>query len=205
MSSPASFPPASRDPISSLGTHWRLIAGTMAAGMLLAWIFAAMQPKRYRASAVAAVAPLSEALSSTDLLRGVEVLEGRTVVATVAALAGTPATRQQVFQDQTGSSDTTIAAVVLPNTNLVRVDVEAGDPARAAEVANRVVSRLSAQTRAMYRLYGVTPVSPASSPSEPISPRVARTIMAGLLIGLAFGAAAAMAIEKFRRTPGPHG
>src|SRR5205814_2047215 len=82
---------------------------------------------------------------------------------------------------------------VLPNTNLLRIDVEGADPVAAARIANRIPAILAAQTRSMYKLYGVTTVSEATTPAAPVSPRIARAAIAGAIIGLVLGAAAAFA------------
>ncbi len=151
------------------------------------WVIASLQTKRYRASSIAAVSPLSEMLTATDLIRGVDTLERRVVVSSLAALAGAPVTRRQTR----ASSDYVISAAVLPNTNLVRIDVEGPDARRAAVIANEVPSVLAAQSRAMYRLYGVSLVSEATAPSRPATPRMERALAAGLLLGAFLGMVAA--------------
>lgn len=162
---------------------WKRVALTTIAVTLIAWSIGSLQPPRYRASALAAVAPLGQSLEPNELLRGVEVLERRTVVATIAALAATSVTRTQAAAD----SDYAIRAVVLPNTNLFRIDVEGADAAQTAMIANRVPNVLSAQTRAMYKYYGVTMVSPAAPPEAPYLPRPSRAIAAGLPLGILLG------------------
>ncbi len=190
-------PFASRDAYAAIGRHWKPVAAAAIAGMIVAWLFTALQPDRYRATLLAAVSPLGETLNATDVLRGVEVLEQRTVVATVAALASTPSTTRPATQPDTAGY--TIDASVVPNTNLVRIHVEGPDAARATAIANGLPAILSQHTRSMFKLYGVTPVSPATRPTEPVSSASARAILAGLLIGLVIGAAIAIGIDKSRR------
>lgn len=195
---------ASRDAYAAIGRHWKPVAAAAIAGMIVAWLFTALQRDRYRATLLAAVSPLGETLNATDVLRGVEVLEQRTVVATVAALASTPSTTRPATQPDTAGY--TIDASVVPNTNLVRIHVEGPDAARATAIANGLPAILSQHTRSMFKLYGVTPVSPATQPTEPVSSASARTILAGLLIGLVIGAAIAIGIDKSRHlsTTGIH-
>lgn len=172
--------------------NWKLIALITLVCAVAAWVLSAVQPKQYRASSIAAVAPLAESLPPHEVLRGVEVLERRTVVATIAALVSTPATRKLAGAD--GSYE--IDAAVLPNTNLFRIDVQGGDGARAANIANRLPEVLSTQARAMYKFYGVTMVSPATRPSAPFLPRTGRAVIAGLMIGLFLGLIAAYLAER---------
>lgn len=192
-SSPAPAGPAPGMPIpgGSLSRvarlNWRLIAAITVAVAGLAWIAAAMQPERYRASALAAIAPMGEGLQASEVLRGVEVLERRTVIATIAALAEMPSTRTRAAA--AGGYD--IRAAVLPNTSLFRVDVEGTNATEAAAIANRVPQIVGEQARAMFRYYGVTMVSPAVAPSSAFNPRPGRALLAGLLIGLFLGVLAA--------------
>lgn len=172
-------------------TNWKTIALITVAVAGLFWIIAAMQPDRYQASALAAIAPLADTLQANEVLRGVEVLERRTIVATVAALAATNTTRTQA-QAANGYD---IEAAVLPNTNLFHVNVVGDDAAQAAAIANRVPALLSAQTRAMYKYYGVTMVSPATTPKSPFLPRPGRALVSGLLIGLFLGLLTAYALQ----------
>lgn len=190
---PAS-PPARVRPAAAPIAHvmlrdWKRVLLTTIAVTAIAWSLAAMQPRRYRASVLASVAPITEALEPNELLRSVEVLERRTVVGTVAALATTPATRARIGV----ASGYRVEPAVLPNTNLFRVDVEGENAAQAAAIANRFPAVLNAQTRAMYKYYGVSLVSPAATPDAPFSPRTGRAVAAGFAIGLFLGLLAAFA------------
>jgi len=173
---------------------WKRIALIAIAATLFAWILASMQPPRYRASALAAVGPLTDTLQPNELLRGVEVLERRTVVSTIAALASTAGTRAGAA----AGSDYQIDASVVPDTHLFRVAVEGGDAARTAAIANRIPQLLGEQTRAMYKYYGVTMIAPAVTPTAPVGSGPQRPIAAGLAIGLVLGILAAYA--RHRRT-----
>jgi hypothetical protein len=177
---------------SAVARHWKVAALVAIVVTLLAWLAAAVQPKRYRATSIAAVAPLAEMLSATDLIRGVDTLERRVIVSSLAALAGAPVTQRQTRAPR----DYAISAVVMPNTNLFRIEVEGPDPRRAAAIANEVPSVLGAHARAMYRLYGVTLVSEAAAPSNPALPRVGRALAAGLVLGAFLGAAVAWLLDR---------
>ena len=165
-----------------------------AAVTLLAWLAAAVQPKIYRATSIGAVTPITGQLSTSDVIRGVDTLERRVIVSSLAALAAAPVTNRQTR----AGDDYSIVAAVMPNTNLFRIDVEGPDPKRAAAIANQVPSVLGLQAQAMYRFYGVNLVSDASAPSSPAAPRVGRAVAAGLVLGVLLGAAAAWLLERRR-------
>ena len=189
-------PPAPRvvteDFTGAVARHWKVAALVAAAVTLLAWLAAAVQPKRYRATSIAAVAPLVEKLGPADLIRGVDTLERRVVVSSLAALAGAPVTQRSAQ----ASDDYAITALVMPNTNLFRIEVEGPDPKRTAAIANAIPGILGAQAQAMYRIYGVTLVSDASVPSTAALPRVGRALAAGLVLGAFLGVAVAWLLDR---------
>lgn len=161
---------------------------------LLAWMAAALQPKRYRAVSIGAVTPVAADLSSSDVMRSVDTLERRVIVASLAALASAPVTHRQAR----AGADYRITAAVMPNTNLFRIEVDGPDPKRAAAIANQVPAILGVQARTMYRLYGASMVSEAGVPREPALPRMRRALAAGLALGVLLGAIAAWGLDRRR-------
>jgi capsular polysaccharide biosynthesis protein len=186
------------DVVRAVLRRWPIVLAAALATMLLAWLLASLQPKRYRASSIAAVVPMVDRLETTDVLRGVDMLDRRVVIATVAALASAPDTQRRAIAGAPGSYD--IEASVVPNTSLFNVDVEGTDPKRVAQIANRVPVLLSADTQAMYKLYRVNLVSTAIAPSAPSLPRVSRAAIAGLALGVLLGIAAAYLIDRVAAT-----
>jgi uncharacterized protein involved in exopolysaccharide biosynthesis len=188
LAAPPPPPPARNladDVFAAVRRQWRLVLAIAVAATLLAWLAAAVQPKRYRANAMGAVTPVTE-LTPSEMIRGVDTLERRVVVSSVAALASAPATLNAVHA---GSYE--ITAIVLPNTNLFTIEVEGTNAREAAAIANRVAPVLSAQSRAMFRVYGVTMISAAPVPAAAVLPRVGRAAATGLFFGILAGMAAA--------------
>lgn len=173
--------------------QWPLVVATTLVAGLLAWMWAAMQPNRYRATVIAAVTPLTASMPKNDQIRGIEALDGRTIIATVAALASTPVTLAQA-----GADGYRINAVAMPTTHLLRVNVEGKDPRQAQAIANRVPALLAAQTRTLFHYYEVMTVSPAGT-GEVVFPRVGRAIAGGLAAGLIAGLLIAWARERYRQ------
>jgi capsular polysaccharide biosynthesis protein len=188
-------PPITDELTRALSRHWKVAALIVAVVTLLAWLLAAAQPKRYQARSIAAIAPRVNTLSVSETFHGVDTLERRVVISTVAALASTPRTLKQAA----ATSDEKVDAQVLPTTNLFSINVESGDPRRAALLANSIPDVLSVQTQQMYKVYGVTLISPASTPSKAALPRVERAVIAGLVAGAVLAVAAAWILERLRR------
>jgi hypothetical protein len=190
--------PRSEEILRLLRVRLPIVVIVAALSALTAWILASRQPAVYRATAIAAVAPLVDKLPVGDQVRGVEALDRRTIVATAAALASTPETIQSGLE-KTGiaKGSYVIRAIPLPNTNLLRVEVEDSDPARAATIANRVPPIVGQQTIAIFKFFDLRVVSPAVAGVQ-IAPRATRAAAAGVVLGLFLGTAVAWAIEKLR-------
>jgi uncharacterized protein involved in exopolysaccharide biosynthesis len=186
------------DVVRAVVRNWHIVLLTAAATMLLAWLFAAVQPKRYRVTAIGAVAPMVESMASTDVIRGVDSLERRVIISTVAALASAPSNRKQALGNLHGYS---IDSSVVPNTNLFNITVEGEDAKQVAAIANNIPTILNPQALAMYKLFRVTLISPASPPSEPVLPRTSRAAIAGLMLGVLAGVALAWLIEQRHKLP----
>lgn len=187
---------AADDVVRSGARHWGLVAHTAVTVTLLAWLIATTQPKRYQSEATVSVSPIVNQLSDSELLHGIDALERRVVVATVAALASSDSTRHRTIRALRG--DYGIDATVLPNTNLIRIRVEGPDPEQVAAIANRIPPLLDEQTRAMYRVYTIATISAGVVPRAPFLPRVERAVMAGLVLGVLLGVAVAYLIERRR-------
>jgi len=191
-------PPAWRSPtdeiLRSIIRHWHLVALIAAAGAILAALVSTTRPKLYRAESVSAVGLLPAAMTTSETLHGVDTLDRRVVIASIAELASTGPIRDQVH----AAGDDVIDAVVLPSTSLFRVTVAGRDPTHLAQVANAIPKALDVQARSLYAVYNVVPVAPAVKPVKPYAPRVERAAFAGLVAGILAGFAAAYLLDRRR-------
>jgi LPXTG-motif cell wall-anchored protein len=188
--------PTGEQVVRAIIRHWPIVAIAALAAMLLGWLFSAVQPKRYRATAIGAVAPAVDKLETTDVLRSVDALERRVIVSTVASMASMPVVTDRVIPPSLGGYS--VHASVVPMTNLFNVNVEGPDPKQVAAIANRVPEALAGPATTMYKLYNVTLVSPAVAPRAPFLPRTGRAAIAGLLLGLVLGVAFAWLLDRRR-------
>lgn len=182
--------------LAEAARRWRIAIVTVLVTTLLAWIFAVLQPKRWSAEAVVAVAPVTAGMAPEEIIRSVDTLERRTLVATVAALASTRAVHETSVRRSAGAEDYIIEATVLPNTNLIRIEVEGPDRLRVVDAANRIAPLLSTQAQAMYGVYRVIAVTNAVPPEEALYPRVERIVLAGLLVGVLLGVVLSWGVER---------
>lgn len=157
---------------------------------------------RYLATATAVVAPSHE-VESSELLRSLDTLERRTVVATFARMAGTQEMRAASaahlgFRPNEVSGHR-ISASVVSSTNLLRIRAEGPDPEIAAALANAAthVTRLEAER--LYRVFTLHAVEAATPPARPIHPDPQRNAGVGLVLGLFLGVLVASGLEAVRR------
>lgn len=91
-----------------------------------------------------------------------------------------------------------IHASVLPNTNIIKVDVEGPDPRRAADVANAAAAVTRREARSMYRIYTMHPLERAVPARHPIYPTPGRNYLVAGLLGLFLGLGVAILLERLR-------
>lgn len=92
-----------------------------------------------------------------------------------------------------------VTGSVVTGTLLIQVRVTDSDPAIAAHVANLVVASMQRHDPSR-GWFVMTAAEPALTPTTFTSPNIKITVLAGLVLALALGAAAALGYDKFART-----
>ena len=179
-----------------IGLVWLLtIAGA-------AWLTAG-QPRVYRASASLVVAPDWRIEDSADVLRSLETLERRTVIATFARLPAAPdqraAAAEEMGVDASDLRGYRVSGSVVPNTNVLRIDVDGPEPGRAAEFANALAGVTAGMVPALYRTFTLRPLERAAPRTQPIQPDTRRNLLVAAIAGLFLGLGAGVAGEYLRR------
>ena len=169
-------------------------------------IVTSRQTPTYRASATLVLVPSAAIRDGPELLRSLETLERRTVIATFAQIPSTERIRVAAARDvalQTDSlGDYLSQAFVIPNTNLIRIEVEGPDPAHAAGFANALATTTMAEVKAMYRVFEMTPLAPAMRPTVPVAPNPRRAIALAAILGAFLGIAATYLLVRPKSSPG---
>ena len=180
---------------------WIVLLATLI-GLASAWFWTQRERPRYLASATL-VATLSSSIDDTsDVLRGIETLERRTVIATFAEVPGREETKQKAAE-RMGVEPSELRAywiggAVIPHTNLLRVDVRGPDPELAARVADAAADVTRRESRRLYRVYTLRNLEAATPPRRPETPDPTRNVVVGGILGLFFGLALALAAEALR-------
>lgn len=188
--------------LRALRRGWWVALLAAAVTVLVAWLFASRENPVYRASASLVATPSSDVDDAGDVLDAIDTLERRTIVATFSKIPAAPDTRE----DAAGRLGVEpreiryywIGASVLPNTNVIRIDVLGPDPERAAEVANAVAAETRHEARSLYGVYTLRRLARAVAPDEPERPNPGRAVVVGGVLGLFLGVLAALALEGLR-------
>lgn len=186
-------------PLRALRARWWLLPAMVIAAVLAAQNLTLREVPLYRALASATVTPAASLSDPTELLRSLETLERRTVVATFALLAGARQTRAQaateIGLDSADAASYRVAASVAPSTNVLRVQVEGPDASRVRDLANAVVRVTATEASRRYRLFAMEMLDPAIAPALPAHPSGQRNAMVAAILGLFVGVGLALGLE----------
>lgn len=172
------------------------------AALLTTLVITAAQTRVYEATAQLIVAPSAQTVDTSDVIRSVETLERRTVVATFARMASTASVRTAAAQRAGVPSDALIEfethGSVVPNTNIIRIEATGPDPARVAALANAAALLTAQQAQVLYRVYTLRFLSEAVPAEAPAHPDRKRNALVGLTLALFLGVLAALAADRLR-------
>jgi uncharacterized protein involved in exopolysaccharide biosynthesis len=182
----------------SLRRGWWIALACAVVALGAAALVTARQRPVYRAAAQLAVAPNSRVTDTADVLRSLETLERRTVVATFARIASARETRDGAAR-RLGLEPKELRAYwvggsVVPNTNIIRVEVLGPEPERTAAVADAAAREVAREGRRLYPIYSLRALARAEPPRRPERPDLRRNLTVGAILGLFVGAAAALAL-----------
>lgn len=181
---------------------WWILPIIVFISITAAAFFTSKQQSLYRASATLIVVPDSTLVETSDILRSLETLERRTVVATYARIAST-AKMRSVAGKQIGLSDSEARrfrtrASVIPNTNILRIDVEGGHAEHAALMANALAHAMEVEARDAFRVFTTEVLDVAVTPHRPFAPTPKRSYTVAGVLGLFLGIAAVYAVARPR-------
>jgi len=194
-----------RDLMEALVRRWWLAVVVVVIAVASAACFTARQQRAYEASSLMVVLPSRSLESDSEFIRGLDALDGRTVLATFAKLASTSSIRQ-VAADALGFESLelkrySIRGKVLPNRNMISVDVRGPDPEHAATLANAVASVTRDEAERLYRVYELEVVERAEPVRGAVYPNPLRNYMVSGVLGCFVGLFAAVIFDRARRRP----
>lgn len=185
--------------VRALRTRWWVAAVVVVASLGAARYFTARETPVYRATAESTVMPAPNLKDTGELLRALETLERRTVIATFALLPGSRETRAEAAQELGVDTATLrsyrITASVVPSTNVLRIRVDGPDAVGASNLANAVAHVTAMRAAQMYRLFALQPLDASIPAGLPVSPNAGRNLAVAGILGLFLGLALSVGVE----------
>lgn len=187
-----------------LARGWWIVAGAVFLSVTGAAFFSSRQPVLYRSSSTLLVMPDSSIVDTSEVMRALETLERRTVVATLARLPVT-STMRSLTEDRLdlpagAIRGYRIQSSVVPNTNMIRIEVEGPDGERVAEIARELSDLTEVEARRMYRIFSMEVVEEAVASRAPVAPRPRRTYAVAIVMSLVLGIGTVYASRSLRET-----
>jgi capsular polysaccharide biosynthesis protein len=191
---------------SAVGRGWWVVLTVVVLTLVVTAVVTARITPIYRATALMVVTPSALVTDPADVLKALETLERRTVIATFSRIPTTRESRDAVAATLGGDPkdirNYDLDGSVLPSTNIVRIVVEGPDPNRAAAIANALAALTATQARGLYQTYTMHVMAAARPSDEPVRPDPGRNYLVAVAVGLIVGLVAAFALEHLRAPAG---
>ena len=172
---------------------WWIVALTVlgVVGSTIYWT--SRQTPVYEGATTAIVWPNESAAGQPKetVLRSLDTLDRRSVIATYAKIPSSRTIRQRVqVQLNLSSSELgryKIRTSVMPDTNVLRIAVEGPTPRLVAALANAVTEQSNVYAADLSAVYRLKVLDQATEPTQPIRPLVWRHLSSSVVLGLLLG------------------
>lgn len=186
--------------LQSLRRGWPIGLIAVVAVPAAAAFFTSRQQPVYRTATSVVVAPAPDMAEASDVLRAVEALERRSILATFVELSKSPAVQRRAAA-RLGWEDGEltpfrVSSSTLPHANVLRIVVEGPDPERAATLAGAVAAVMGEEAHGLYRPFSVRVLTEATPAAAPTMPDRRRNYLVALVLGLFLGGVGAYAFGR---------
>lgn len=184
--------------LTALRSGWQFIAVGILVAVAVALALHSTAEPMYEASASYVVSPGAGA-DAGDVTEGVKTLDSsrsRAIMTTLTEITMSDTVLEEAFADlgleEPAESEYTVESVVIPEANVIETTVTGPDASTAAALAASVGEIGALRFIALYQIYDVVVLDPASTPTEPSNPGLAVLLVLTTAIGLVAGIAAAL-------------
>ena len=194
----------SSNPLRAWTRTWWVVPVVLVAAVATAAILTARQRPAYRSKTAVIIVPNSKAVESVrDFIDSLSNLDRRNVVATLARVLHSGDIVDRAADAVTVAPfyrrDYIVRSIVLPNTNIIEVEVEGPKPDGCAALANAIALTASSETGELYRIYRLKVLDEAVAARHPVSPDVQRNLVVAGILGRVGGVLLAAGINWARR------
>ncbi len=181
---------------------WWIIVLTVLATLNVILIIDMFSAPIYEATTRMIVLPNAESFAGKDFVSSLSSLDNSSIVTTYADVFDSEF-NQQAFINTLNLTEEEIAeysqsTVVLPDSNVLEIYVSGPNAEITAKWANGVARTGIDYMRNLYQVYEVNILDAAVVPTEPISPRPARDLSLGGVLGLLVGVILAILRDQLR-------
>ncbi|MDX1632760.1 MAG: hypothetical protein R3234_12900 [Thermoanaerobaculia bacterium] len=181
---------------------WLLLLALAGAVAVAAWATNQETPQ-FAAEALLIVVPDRDLEDPSDILRTLDTLDRRTVLATMAEIPGRAETKsaagRELGWDTSDLRRYWIGGSVVPQTNLLRIEVRGPEAEPVARLATATARATGREADRLYPVYSFRLLEEAEVPRDPLRPAPGRSLTVAGILGLFLGALAALCLELYRR------
>lgn len=186
-----------------LRTGWWLILLTGMIALAVSLIMSYTAVPLYMASARFIISPSPSLTSGGDVVRSLDTLDRRSVVATYAEIMNSnrviSGASESINLDPLAlTKNYEIQAVVLPDSSVLELNISGPNPQVAADLANAVGYQTINYTRNLNLVYELNFLDTALPNTVPFSPEPLRDGAVALVVGMAVGAVLSILSEQIR-------
>ena len=186
-----------------LQRNWWLILLTAVVALTVSLTISYLATPQFSAVARFIIVPSSSLTSGADVVRSLDTLDRRSVVATYAEVMNSSRILENAanFLNLDAAiilKDYSIQAVDLPDSSVLELTVSGPNPQLAAQLANAIGFQSITFTRSLNLIYELNFLDTAVPPELPFSPEPLRDGAVAVFLGLAVGAILAVVSEQIR-------
>jgi len=197
--------------IQALRSGWQFIAVGLLVAVAAALTLNSTATPVYEARATYVVSPGLDA-DAFDVAEGVKTLDSsrsRSIMTTLTEITMSDTVLDEAFTglglDPAAASAYAVESIVVPEANVIQTTVTGPDPELAAALTTLVGDTGALRFIALYQIYDVVVLDPASVPTSPSNTGLPTLLVLTSFLGIAAGAGAALlrfAAGGSRRTVG---
>ena len=109
------------------------------------------------------------------------------------------AVAERIGLDSSQAGSLRITASVVPNTNILRIDVDGADPEQVADAANATAEVTRDEARSLYRIFTMRTLEAARPPTRPAHPDPRRNMTVAAILGVFAAGLAVFVLDHLRR------
>jgi capsular polysaccharide biosynthesis protein len=186
-----------------LQRNWWLIFLTAMVALTVSLTISYIAIPQYSAVARFIIIPSSSLTSGADVVRSLDTLDRRSVVATYSDVMNSSRILESAvtflnLDMTTILKNYTIRAVDLPDSSVLELTVSGPNPELAAQLANSIGFQSITFTRSLNSIYELNLLDTAVPPELPFSPEPLRDGVVAVFLGLVIGAILAVLSEQIR-------